>query len=58
LGQKRTLIERQTSTIPILFLNVGDPMAMGLIESLIPGTTPPGSFAPESGQRSERHKSR
>jgi ABC-type uncharacterized transport system substrate-binding protein len=26
--------KRQTSTIPIVFLNVGDPMAMGLIESL------------------------
>src|SRR5215471_4605586 len=25
---------RQTSTIPIVFLHVGDPMAMGLIESL------------------------
>ena len=25
---------RQTSTIPIVFLNVGDPMAMGLVESL------------------------
>src|SRR5205807_3558646 len=24
----------QTSTIPIVFLNVGDPMAMGLVESL------------------------
>jgi hypothetical protein len=29
---------RQTSTIPIVFLHVGDPMAMGLIESLsLPG---------------------
>jgi putative ABC transport system substrate-binding protein len=26
--------KRQTSTIPIVFLHVGDPMAMGLIESL------------------------
>ena len=26
--------KRQTSTIPIVFLNVGDPMAMGLVESL------------------------
>jgi putative ABC transport system substrate-binding protein len=26
--------KRQTSTIPIVFLNVGDPIAMGLIESL------------------------
>jgi putative tryptophan/tyrosine transport system substrate-binding protein len=26
--------KRQTSTIPILFLNVGDPIAMGLVESL------------------------
>ena len=26
--------KRQTSTVPIVFLNVGDPMAMGLIESL------------------------
>jgi putative tryptophan/tyrosine transport system substrate-binding protein len=26
--------KRQTSSIPIVFLNVGDPMAMGLIESL------------------------
>src|SRR5215467_2250354 len=25
--------KRQTSTIPILFLNVGDPIAMGLVES-------------------------
>jgi putative ABC transport system substrate-binding protein len=25
---------RQTSTIPIVFINVGDPMAMGLVESL------------------------
>jgi putative ABC transport system substrate-binding protein len=25
---------RQTSTVPIVFLNVGDPMAMGLVESL------------------------
>jgi putative ABC transport system substrate-binding protein len=26
--------KRQTSTIPIIFLNVGDPIAMGLVESL------------------------
>src|SRR5271166_698715 len=26
--------KRQTSTIPIVFLSVGDPMAMGLVESL------------------------
>src|SRR6516164_328912 len=26
--------KRQTSTIPIVFLNVGDPIAMGLVESL------------------------
>ena len=26
--------KRQTSTVPIVFLNVGDPMAMGLVESL------------------------
>src|SRR5262249_22018803 len=26
--------KRQTSTIPIVFLNVGDPLALGLIESL------------------------
>jgi len=28
--------KRQTSTIPIIFLNVGDPIAMGLVESLSP----------------------
>src|SRR6516225_11975402 len=26
--------KRQTSTIPIIFLNVGDPIAIGLVESL------------------------
>ena len=26
--------KRQTSTIPIVFLSVGDPLAMGLVESL------------------------
>jgi putative ABC transport system substrate-binding protein len=26
--------KRQTSTIPIVFLSVGDPIAMGLVESL------------------------
>jgi len=35
---------RQTSTIPIVFLHVGDPMAMGLIESLSrPGRNATGS---------------
>jgi hypothetical protein len=28
--------KRQTSTIPIVFLSVGDPIAMGLVESLSP----------------------
>src|SRR5438132_10771151 len=30
----RSAAKRQTSTIPIIFLNVGDPIAMGLVESL------------------------
>src|SRR3974377_250987 len=35
---------RQTSTIPIVFLNVGDPIAMGLVDSLShPGRNATGS---------------
>ena len=35
---------RQTSTIPIVFLNVGDPISMGLVDSLpVRGATLPAS---------------